>query len=109
MMKRELGDYARFVLDLKQTRRAHGYAFEYIKELGGSIVHLHISDGSGERDCLPVGHGEFDFRRLIQEMNALGYGGAYMMELYRQNYDEFTRLRESVDRLYDIAGSLGIN
>ena len=34
--------------------------------------------------------------------------GAYMMELYRQNYDEFARLRESVDRLQDIADSLGI-
>lgn len=55
-----------------------------------------------------MGHGEFDFRRLMQEMDALGYSGAYMMELYRQNYDEFTRLRESVDRLQDIADSLGI-
>jgi len=41
-------------------------------------------------------------------MDALGYSGAYMMELYRQNYDEFARLRESVDRLQDIADSLGI-
>lgn len=89
MMKRELGGYARFVLDLKQVRRAHGDTFEYIRALGENIVHLHISDGSVERDCLPVGHGEFDFRRLMQGMDALGYSGAYMMELYRQNYDEF--------------------
>ena len=108
MMKRELGGYARFVLDLKQVRRAHGDTFEYIRALGENIVHLHISDGSVERDCLPVGHGEFDFRRLMREMDALGYSGAYMMELYRQNYDEFARLRESVDRLQDIADSLGI-
>lgn len=108
MMKRELGGYARFVLDLKQVRRAHGDTFEYIRALGENIVHLHISDGSVERDCLPVGHGEFDFRRLMQGMDALGYSGAYMMELYRQNYDEFARLRESVDRLQDIADSLGI-
>lgn len=108
MMKRELGGYAKFVLDLKQTRRAHGNAFDYIHALGESIVHLHISDADGERDCLPVGQGSFDFRRLMQEMDALGYGGAYMVELYRQNYDEFLRLRESVDRLCDIAVSLGI-
>ena len=96
------------MLDLKQVRRAHGDTFEYIRALGENIVHLHISDGSVERDCLPVGHGEFDFRRLMREMDALGYSGAYMMELYRQNYDEFARLRESVDRLQDIADSLGI-
>lgn len=108
MMKRELGGCAKFVLDLKQTRRAHGDPFEYIRALGEDIVHLHISDGSGERDCLPVGHGDLDFRRLMQEMDALGYGGAYIVELYRQNYDTFGRLRESVDRLQDIAGSLGL-
>ena len=71
MMKRELGGYARFVLDLKQVRRAHGDTFEYIRALGENIVHLHISDGSVERDCLPVGHGEFDFRRLMQGMLSL--------------------------------------
>ena len=108
MMKRELGENAVFVLDLKQVRRSKGDVFEYIRALGKSVVHLHISDACGDRDCLPVGHGGFDFRRLMQEMDALGYSGAYMLELYRNNYDEFPVLRESVDRLYDIAESLGI-
>lgn len=108
MMKRELGDYARFVLDLKQTRRSHADAFDYVRELGENIVHLHISDGNDEKDCLPVGHGDFDFKRLMQEMSGLGYDGAYIVELYRENYDTFDRLRESVDRLEEVAAGLGI-
>lgn len=108
MMKRELGDYAKFVLDLKQCRRSHADAFDYVRELGESIVHLHISDGDGDRDCLPVGQGRFDFRRLMQEMSSIGFNGAYIVELYRDNYDSFDRLRESVDRLTDIACGCGL-
>lgn len=106
MMKRELGEYARFVLDLKQCRRSKEDIFAAVRELGDSIVHLHISDADADHDCLPVGHGCFDFPRLIHEMNALGYTGAYMVELYRENYDEYYRLKESVDRLEEISDGL---
>lgn len=105
-MKHELGSYAKFVLDLKQSRRSHEDVFDIIHELGKDIVHLHVSDADSDRDCLPIGHGDFDFRRLMQEMNALGYDGAYMVELYRRNYDEYQRLKESVDNLRDIAAGL---
>lgn len=105
-MKRELGSCAKFVLDLKQSRRSHENVFDIIRELGEDIVHLHVSDADPDRDCLPIGHGNFDFRRLMQEMNALGYDGAYMVELYRRNYDEYHRLKESVDNLRDIAAGL---
>ena len=107
-MKRELGDCAKFVLDLKQSRRSHEDAFEYVRSLGESIVHLHVSDADPDRDCLPVGQGSFDFRRLMQELSAAGFDGAYIVELYRQNYDQFIRLRESVDNLADTALSLGL-
>lgn len=106
MMKRELGKYAKFVLDLKQSRRSGIDIFDLVHELGADIVHLHISDADGSRDCLPVGQGSFDFRRLIAEMNDLGYNGAYMVELYRENYDEYVRLRESVDKLVEISESV---
>lgn len=102
MMKKELGDYARFVLDLKQTRRSGEDPFDYIKALGSSIVHCHVSDGNDKRDCLPVGEGSFDFPRLIREMSAAGYDGAYIVELYRDNYGDFSVLRESADRLAEI-------
>ena len=55
MMKRELGELARFVLDLKQARRSGEDPFNYITSLGNSIVHCHVSDGNDKHDCLPVG------------------------------------------------------
>lgn len=106
MMKRKLGKYAKFVLDLKQCRRSHEDIFEVVRALGEDIIHLHVSDSNSDRDCMPIGQGCFDFRRLMQEMGQLGYSGAYMVELYRRDYDEYPRLRESVDTLRDIADSI---
>lgn len=102
MMKRELGDNAKFVLDLKQARRSGESPFDYINALGRDIVHYHISDGSAAADCLPVGMGEFDFKKLAERLRGIGYDGSLIVELYRDNYDNFGRLKESVDRLEEI-------
>lgn len=105
MMKRELGELACFVLDLKQARRSGESPFDYIRALGNSIVHCHVSDGDDKRDCLPVGEGSFDFPRLVGELSAVGYNGAYIVELYRNNYGGFETLKESADRLAEIVCS----
>lgn len=99
LMKRELGEYASFVLDLKQARRSKRDPLEYLDALGTSVVHCHLSDANADRDCLPIGKGDFDFESLIKRLRSVGYDGALIVELYRDNYGEFTELRESVDIL----------
>lgn len=102
LMKRELGDHACFVLDLKQARRSKADPLEYVDALGTSIVHCHLSDANADFDCLPIGKGFFDFNTLIKKLRFIGYNGALIVELYRDNYGEFTELRDSVDRLTEI-------
>lgn len=102
MMKRELGELAKFVLDLKQARRSGESVWDYIEALGDSIVHCHVSDGGSGGDCLPVGKGEFDFARLVSAMEQQGYSGAYIVELYRHNYGGFEELKQSADNLSEI-------
>ncbi len=106
IMKRELGDYARFVLDLKQARRSGKDPFEFIDALGTNIVHCHLSDADSDKDCLPIGKGNFDFSLFTQKLLALGYDGAFIVELYRENYGEFEDLRDSVDALAEIVEKL---
>ena len=107
-MKAELGDYAKFVLDLKQARRSGATAFDYLEALGESIVHCHCSDGNADRDCMPIGEGEFDFPELARRLAAVGYDGAYIVELYRRDYDEFQELKQSADRLEELVrGAIG--
>lgn len=105
-MKRELGEYAKFVLDLKQARRSGADPFDYIDALGTSIVHCHLSDANADKDCLPIGKGNFDFTLFTRRMLELGFDGAFIVELYRDNYGEFGELRQSVDIMLEIVGKL---
>lgn len=86
-MKKAIGDNLKIVLDLKQAARAGYSPFEFVEALSGSIVHVHISDINEQCDCLPPGDGDFDFVRLLAEMNAAGYKGDYIIELYRSNFE----------------------
>lgn len=106
MMKKELGDNAAFVLDLKQARRSGDTPLDYVKALGSSIIHCHVSDSDAENDCLPVGWGDFDFRSLFGEMLNGGYDGSFIVELYRSNYKEFDDLKTSAENLTEIISNL---
>jgi sugar phosphate isomerase/epimerase len=102
MLRRELGERAVFVLDLKQARRSGICPLHMIDTLGDSIVHLHLSDavaGDSERDCLSVGAGDFDFATMFAKLKAVGYSGGGVVELYRENYDESAELAKSVEIL----------
>lgn len=103
MMKCELGDYAKFVLDLKQARRSGENPIDYVEALGENIVHCHLSDANGDKDCLPIGKGEFDFEGFTRKILSKGFEGAFVVELYRSNYGDFTELKSSVDILSEIA------
>lgn len=104
MMKRELSQYAKFVLDLKQARRSGEDIFDYVDALGESLIHCHVSDGNADSDCLPVGKGCFDFAELYKRMSANGFDGSYIVELYRHNYGDFDELKQSADALSEIFG-----
>lgn len=95
VMKRELGEYARFVLDLKQARRSGEDPLKYVDALGDSIVHCHLSDADESRDCLPIGSGSFDFETLVKRLQNHGFDGALIVELYRSNYGGFEELKKS--------------
>ncbi len=96
-LKPFLGEYAAFVLDIKQALRAGEDPFSLLEEMGRQLVHLHISDsltenGSVTEDCLPPGAGNFDMARLFSVLDRLSYRGNIMVELYRRNYDTLSDL-----------------
>ena len=121
MLSRELGDDAKFVLDIKQARRSGLQPSAIIDALGSKIVHLHLSDGSEsalgsqggspaandrglgakppfqeERDCLPIGAGNFDFSGFFAKLDEVGFCGSAVVELYRDNYGDYSELADSV-------------
>jgi len=102
MLSRELGDSAAFVLDVKQARRSQIPVSELLCALGSRIVHMHLSDCDGcdsKRDCLPIGEGSFDFEAFFAQAAKAGFRGSAVVELYRENYGDYSELSDCVNIL----------
>lgn len=93
-MRAQLGEKAHFVLDVKQARRCGLEPETVIEAMGDRIVHVHISDRDESRDCLVPGQGIRDFTGLCRRLEAVGYDGCLMMELYRTNFERPEELVE---------------
>jgi sugar phosphate isomerase/epimerase len=109
MLAKNLGDNAKFVLDVKQARRSGLNPLAIAKSLKEKIVHLHLSDavsGNNKRDCLCAGAGNFDFAEFFAELYKFGYKGGAVVELYRENFGEVGELSQSVAYLEKIEKNL---
>lgn len=104
-MKAVMGEDAKFVLDLKQAVRAGYTAFDVFERIGESVVHIHASDSGIKGDCLPVGKGEFEFSVFLSLLKRSGYEGSFIVELYSEDYDDYSELSQSVtllEKMYSI-------
>lgn len=98
-MKAFLGDDFKMVLDTKQALRAGFSAFDFTRQLGQSICHVHISDYSQANDCITPLKGLLDFRRLFAELELLGYDGSYIIELYNNGFRDIFELKQAINAL----------
>ncbi len=90
-----LGDDFCMTLDIKQCVRARQDPFEFVRQLGRRIIHVHVSDHGVKGDCLPPGEGEFDFSALFRALDQSGYTGAYIIELYSSNFQQDHQLLDA--------------
>ncbi len=94
-LRERMGERAAFVLDIKQTVRCGRTVEEVAEAMGDAIVHVHISDHTATRDCLPPGQGTFDYSRLFRLLKERQYNGALIIELYRAGFGEVAELSNS--------------
>ncbi len=94
------------VLDIKQARRS-GYPYkDYIKDMKGSISHVHLSDVDLKgRMCLP-GRGTLDFKEILSRLRDADFDGSVIIEVYNENYSDISELKTSLDYLKDIVNGL---
>lgn len=86
-MRSALGNDFKMVFDIKQAIRSGYSPFEVLDEMKNEIVHVHISDSNSDFDCLPPGRGNFDFKRLFDELGKANYQGDYVIEIYSKGFD----------------------
>lgn len=99
-MKEKLGDSFKMVLDIKQARRAKVNVQDFIDIMGKNIVHVHLSDYSEEKDCVPPSEeGLFNFENLFRSLKNVGYEGRYIVELYSDGYNNKKEILQSAEYL----------
>ncbi len=96
-MKEYLDGDVNFVLDTKQIIRSNASLYEFIKLLGKNIAHVHISDYVSGSDCLPLGKGELDVKKLLQKLKDEGFDKSVVVELYANNYSDVSEVYNSVE------------
>jgi len=97
-----LGDNCAFTLDVKQAHRAGAEPTEFARMLGSRIKLVHINDFNAENDCLLPTFGEYDLGSFKDVMNAVGFGGNYIIEVYRHSFDDVSEIFESKEKLENI-------
>ena len=90
------------VLDVKQARLSC-YPYQmYVKDMEGSISHVHLSDVDEQgRICLP-GRGVFDFGECLHRWKDAGFDGALIVEVYPKDYGDYAELKRSCDFLDEL-------
>jgi len=59
-----------------------------IRQLGGAIVHAHLEDIKDKiHNHLELGEGDIDFAAMMEAFEDIGYGGYYVVDLFRLGDD----------------------
>ena len=90
-------------LDIKQARQSGVDHNLFIQEMGEDIVTVHLSDvDSNGKMCLP-GKGVTDFTDLFKRLKDVGFDGALLLEVYKNDFDKNCELYESLDYVNELA------
>ena len=91
------------VLDIKQAWQNKIPYQEFLNEMKGDIVTVHLSDiDENGKMCLP-GKGKFDFKEMFSRLKDVGFKGSALIEVYKDNYEREEELLESLEYLKNIA------
>lgn len=100
-MSQQLGEEVRFVLDFKQARRSQVPWQKLADAMGDKIIHLHLNDYDENHDCLLAGQGVCDFNKMLSCLVGKGFKGDGVIEVYRQNYKDYSELIQSLKFLQE--------
>ena len=101
-MKNALKDDVGFVFDIKQAIRAHQDPFEFCKAMGKNLIHLHLNDHTENTDCVLPLKGNMNYEHLIKLLSNINYTGDFIVEVYRDAYDNIDELINSCNKFKKI-------
>jgi sugar phosphate isomerase/epimerase len=78
-----------------------------IRELGATVMHVHLKDVAavGAHDCVAIGAGIVDVEGVMRELRALGYDGWLSIEIETGDHDPTAEILTSVATVRRLLGS----
>ena len=90
------------VLDVKQARIS-GYDYrDYLTEMGENLTHVHLSDLDENGKIRLPGQGVFHFGETIDRLKDVGFDGALIIEVYKDDYLHLSEIKRSVEYLDEL-------
>lgn len=93
-------------LDIKQARLSGFPYADYLKEMGGDIVTVHLSDVLDNGKMTLPGKGVTDFYELFSRLYDVGFDGAALLEVYQSDYKDYEELFDSLDYVKNVAAKV---
>lgn len=92
----------RGVLDIKQARISQFPYEEYLTEMREKLAYAHISDLDGNGKIRLPGQGDFDFETLIKRLKDVGFQGALLVEVYKDDYTDVQELKAACEYVNEL-------
>jgi sugar phosphate isomerase/epimerase len=93
-------------LDIKQARQSGIDYKEFINDMGEDIVTVHLSDlDENGKMCLPCA-GITDFKDLFSRLNDVGFNGALLLEVYKDDFTTYQQLFDSLNQVSELAKNI---
>ncbi len=91
-----------FTFDIKQAYKSGEKVEDYLNIMGKSLVNFHINDMDDNNNCSIPGKGKIDYKKIYDKLCEIGYTGAGIIEIYRNNYEKYTEIVEGRKNLRKI-------
>ena len=90
-------------LDVKQARQSSIFYGDLIDEMNTDLVTVHLSDvDESGKMCLP-GKGITDFKDLFSRLRDVGFDGALILEVYKNDFNSYDELFESMNFVKELS------
>ena len=70
--------------------------------MGERLAYVHISDFDERGKIRLPGQGKFDFETMIKRLKDVGFDGALLIEVYKDDYQEIEELKLACDKMNEL-------
>jgi len=105
-LRDELQGKISFTYDIKHAART-SEPLRMLRAMRGAVANVHFNDYSyGGGHCALPFSGDTDQRGILEELRSQGYGGNFIVEVYRENYGSPGQIADAAEKTGQMVGEI---